>query len=297
MPAACTDAEKERAMDLRLTWLKLIWPLLAGAILLASSGRLRAEDISVPDGTSADGVSEEADHADAAATEGSIPYKSLLSILRDGGLLMIPLFICSFLMLVFFFERVISLRRGRVIPAPFVKRLFHQLREGKLDRDGALDLCQESPSTASEVFAAVIKKWGRPSVEIEQTLIDAQERAAHVLRRYLRLFNAMSTLTPLMGLLGTVFGMIRLFNVVSHADAMGRTELLAGGISEAMLCTAGGLLIAIPSMCFYMLFTSRVERLLMDIDGLGQDLVGQISAEALQDHRSGRASRRGTTAA
>src|SRR6185295_5693338 len=88
MPAACTDAEKERAMDLRLTWLKLIWPLLAGAILLASSGRLRAEDISVPDGTSADGVSEEADHADAAATEGSIPYKSLLSILRDGGLLM-----------------------------------------------------------------------------------------------------------------------------------------------------------------------------------------------------------------
>ena len=70
----------------------------------------------------------------------------------------------------------------------------------------------------------------------------------------MRLFNAIATISPLMGLLGTVFGMIRLFNAISKADAMGRTELLAAGISEALLTTASGLLIAIPALCFYLLF-------------------------------------------
>ena len=89
------------------------------------------------------------------------------------------------------------------------------------------------------------------------------------LRRYLRLFNAIATISPLLGLLGTVFGMIRLFNQISSSDAMGRTELLAGGISEALLTTAGGLSVAIPALCIYLLFVGRVDRLLIDIDALG----------------------------
>jgi len=284
-------------------WKPVRLSFVAGLVLMIGAATLRADDIAIPatsaaETAAADKSEAASSDADTTAKESQIPYKSLLTILREGGLLMIPLFVCSFITLVFVFERVISLRRGRVIPAPFVKRFFHQLREGKLDRDSALDMCQQSPSTVSDVFAAAVKKWGRPSVEMEQTLIDAQERAATVLRRYVRLFNAVATLTPLMGLLGTVFGMIRLFNVVATADAMGRTELLAGGISEAMLCTAGGLSVAIPSLCFYLFFSSRVERLLVDIDALGQDLVGLISAEALQDHaKASRATRRGTTAA
>jgi biopolymer transport protein ExbB len=99
------------------------------------------------------------------------------------------------------------------------------------------------------------------------------------------LFNAVATISPLMGLLGTVFGMIRLFNSISQADAMGRTELLAAGISEALLATAAGLLLAIPALCFYLIFVGRVERLLTDIDSLGQELVGLISAESLHDDR------------
>ena len=173
----------------------------------------------------------------------------------------------------FVLERAISLRRGRVIPRPFVKRFLHQVREGKLDRDGALALCQESASPIAEVFAAVVRKWGRPSVELEQTLIDAGDRTSGTLRRYMRLFNAMATISPLMGLLGTVFGMIRLFGDISTAGSMGRTELLAAGISEALLATAAGLLIAIPALCFYLLFVGRVERLLTEIDNLGQELV------------------------
>ncbi len=227
----------------------------------------------------------------AAATEGAVKpagammAKNLFDILQEGGVMMAPLFACSFITLVFVFERAISLRRGRVIPRPFVKRFMHQVREGKLDRDGALELCQESGSPISEVFASVVKKWGRPSVELEQTVIDTGDRVSGGLRRYIRLFNAVATISPLMGLLGTVFGMIRLFNAISTADAMGRTELLAAGISEALFTTAAGLLIAIPALVFYLLFVGRVERLLMDIDNLGQELVGLISAEALNEER------------
>jgi biopolymer transport protein ExbB len=214
-----------------------------------------------------------------------ISYKNLFDILKTGGLMMAPLFACSFITLVFVFERAISLRRGRVIPRPFVKRFLHQVSEGKLDRDSAVALCQESSSPIAEVFGAVSKKWGRPSVELEQTVIDAGERVSVGLRRYIRLFNTVATMSPLMGLTGTVFGMIRLFNAIATADAMGRTELLAGGISEALLTTAAGLLIAMPALCFYMFFVGRVERLLAEVDSLGQELVGLISAEALHDDR------------
>jgi biopolymer transport protein ExbB len=218
----------------------------------------------------------------------TVLYKNLFDILKDGGLMMAPLFACSFVTLVFVFERAISLRRGRVIPRPFVKRFLHQIREGKLDRDGALALCQESSSPIADVFAATVRKWGRPSVELEQTVIDAGERAGAVLRRYVRVFNAVATISPLMGLLGTVFGMIRLFDAIATADAMGRTELLAAGISEALFTTAAGLMIAIPALCFYLFFVGRVERLLSDIDILGQELVGLVSAEALHDDRQGK---------
>lgn len=215
----------------------------------------------------------------------SIPYKNLFDILREGGPMMAPLFACSFITLVFVMERTVSLRRGRVIPRPFVKRFLHQVREGKLDREGALELCQESGSPVSEVFAATVKKWGRPAVELEQTIIDAGDRVSNGLRRYIRLFNAVATISPLMGLLGTVFGMIRLFNAISTADAMGRTELLAAGISEALFTTAAGLVIAIPALCCYLWFVSRVEKLLMQIDTLAQELASLISAEALHDER------------
>src|SRR6478752_1337471 len=123
------------------------------------------------------------------ATGDLISYKNLFDILKDGGVMMAPLFACSFIMLVFVFERAISLRRGRVIPRPFVKRFLHQVREGKIDRDQALELCQESGSPIADVFAAAVKKWGRPSVEMEQTIIDAGDRVSNGLRRYVRLFN------------------------------------------------------------------------------------------------------------
>lgn len=211
-----------------------------------------------------------------------IPQRNLFQIIQAGGILMIPIIFCSFITLVFVFERAIALRRGRVIPRPFVKRFLHQLQDGQLDRDRALALCEENGSPAAGVFAAAIRKWGRPAVEVEQAALDAGERAANGLRKYVRVFNAVSTISPLLGLLGTVFGMIKAFNDISSSDAMGRPELLSRGISEALITTAAGLSIAIPALVCYLFFLSRVDQLIVELDALGQEVVSAISAEALQ---------------
>lgn len=227
--------------------------------------------------------SEAAVSVDDHAVVQEIPARNLFSILRAGGMLMIPILFCSVLMLVFVFERLIALRRGRVIPRPFVKRFLHQLQGGQLDRAAALKLCAENKSPVAAVFAGGVKKWGRPAVEVEQAVLDAGERAVHGLRRYVRVFNGIATISPLLGLLGTVFGMITAFNEIATSDAMGRPELLAGGISEALLTTAFGLCVAIPALASYLFFTSRVEQLVMELDTLGQEVVSAISAEGLQE--------------
>lgn len=237
-----------------------------------------------------------AEKAKPLASQSPIPTKNMLQVIRDGGSLMIPIVVCSFVLLVFVFERSISLRRGRVIPGPFVKRFIGQLREGQLDRETALNLCEENRSPVAEVFLGAVKKWGKTSVEVEQAIIDAGERATNGLRRYLRLFNGISTISPLLGLLGTVLGMIRAFNAIASADAMGRPELLAAGISQALLTTAAGLTVAIPALIAYLYFVGRVDRLIIDIDDLGQQVVGLISSDGWEKE-PGTAAKRRTKAA
>ncbi|EAQ77755.1 probable biopolymer transport ExbB-related protein [Blastopirellula marina DSM 3645] len=223
----------------------------------------------------------------AAAAESPIPTKNMLQAVRDGGLLMYPIVLCSFLLLVFVFERAISLRTGRVIPRPFVKRFIEQVREGQIDQDQALALCEENRSPVAEVFSAAVKKWGRSSVEVEQAIIDSGERVTNVLRRYLRLFNGISTISPLLGLLGTVLGMIKAFNAIATADAMGRPELLAAGISQALLTTAAGLTVALPALIAYLFFVGRVDKLVMEIDSLGQEVVNAIASDGWKERKSG----------
>lgn len=222
--------------------------------------------------------------------EDPIPTKSLWDMLWAGGPLLVPIFVCSFALLLVVFERTVSLRRGRVMPRPFVKRLLLQLRENQIDRDEALQRCEENSSHVSRVFAAALRKWGRPAVEVEQAILDEGERVSNTMRRYLRVINGVATVSPLMGLLGTVWGMMAAFNAIATIDAMGRPELLAGGISQALLTTAAGLFVAIPALILYLFFVGRVDKLVMDIDARGQELVNLISAEALQDRKHGKSS-------
>ncbi len=220
-----------------------------------------------------------------ASGDSAIPTGNLLATIRDGGILMVPLLGCSFLLAVFGFERLVSLRWSRVVPRLFVERFIEQLQSGQLARGEALDACEENGSPAAKVFAAAVRRWGKPSVEIEQAAIDACEREINHLRRYRRVFNGIATIGPLLGLLGTVFGLIRSFNDVAGSGAMGRPDLLARGFGEALITTAMGLLVAIPAMVLHWVFTSRVDRLAMRLDETCQQVIDEISLEATADVR------------
>jgi biopolymer transport protein ExbB len=212
-----------------------------------------------------------------------IPTRNLWHIMIQGGPLMIPIAFCSVIMVALTLERMVSLRRGRVIPKPFVRRFLEQMEDGALDRETALQLCEENGSPVAEVFAGAVRKWGRPSVEVEQAIIDAGERVTNHLRKYLRVFNGITTVAPLLGLLGTISGMIQAFNALALSDPTGRTrpQLLAEGISNALLTTAAGLCVAIPALILYLYFLGRVDRLVMEIDSLGEQLTPLISAEEM----------------
>jgi biopolymer transport protein ExbB len=223
--------------------------------------------------------------------------KNLLQTFNDGGPLMYPIAVCSFLLVIFVCERFISLRRGQVIPRPFVARIFEQIREGQLDREDALELCEKNGSPVARVLAGGIKKWGRTAVEVEQAVLDAGERVCNGLRKYLRLFNGISQVAPLLGLLGTVMGMISSFNAISSSQETGQRELMAAGIAEALITTAAGMLIAIPALLAYLHFLSRVDQLVSEIDSHGQKLVEMISADGLDRLAAARAPARKAKAA
>jgi biopolymer transport protein ExbB len=224
----------------------------------------------------------------AEARSDMVPTSSLFEMLVAGGPLMLPIAAASFLMLLITFERLISLRRKRVVPGLFVERFMLQIREGALDRNEALEKCDDEPSYIAQVFAAGIRKWGKPAVEVEQAVLDEGERVSNALRKYLRVMNGISTVSPLLGLAGTVWGMMHAFNTIATNSAMGRAEMLAGGISVALVTTASGLMVAIPAMILYLYFVGRVDGLVMEIDSCGQELVNLISAEALEERKTGR---------
>jgi biopolymer transport protein ExbB len=189
--------------------------------------------------------------------------------------------LASVIALWFGIERVVVLRRGRVIPRPFVDRFLQQLQQGKLDPETALRLCEESGSPVAHVFAHGVRKWGKPSVEVEQAIIDGGERQVSQLRNHLRVLNGVASIAPLIGLFGTVVGMILSFNDIASSNAMGKANELAGGIAVALLTTAVGLAIAIPSLVLYMYLAGRVDSLVMEMDELAQNVVHMISAEGL----------------
>ena len=124
--------------------------------------------------------------------------------------------------------------------------------------------------------------------------MDAGERLGNRLRKYLKLFNGISTITPLLGLLGTVIGMIQSFNAIVVTGAMGKPELLAAGISQALVTTGAGLTVAIPALVAYIYFSSRVDKLLMEIDEHGQQLVQAVCAERVGRLKRTRASSEAT---
>ena len=180
-------------------------------------------------------------------------------------------------------DRLVVLRRGRVIPKPFVQRFLKLLDEGELDPAEALQICEENDSPVAHVFAHGIRKWGKPSVEVEQAIIDGGERQVSALRAHLRILNGVATISPLLGLLGTVWGMLLAFQDISSPEKAGKMEQLSSDIALALVTTAAGLVIAIPALSVYMYLSGRIDSLVMAMDDLSQRVVNCVSAEALAE--------------
>lgn len=207
-----------------------------------------------------------------------------IEIAEALGLPLLLAFVGTSVIAVWFtIERLVVLRRGRVIPRPFVERFLQNLEQGNLEPEQALSLCEENGSSIALIFAHGIRKWGKSSVEVEQAIIDGGERQVSHLRSHLRVLNAVAQIAPLLGLLGTVIGMIQCFNEVAVSQAMGKADQLAGGIGIALLATVAGLVVAIPSLTMYMYLAGRVDALVMDMDLLAQNIVHLVSAEAIAD--------------
>lgn len=211
---------------------------------------------------------------------------NILEIVRSLNYWIIPFGIATLISLWFTTERLVVLRRGRVIPKPFVSRFLKLLEDGELDREEALQVCEENRSPVAMVFAHGVRKWSKPSVEVEQAIIDGGERQVAALRKHLRVINGVATITPLVGLLGTVWGMLLSFQKIADAGAMGKTEDLASGIALALVTTAAGLVIAIPSLISYMYLSGLVDSLVMRMDELAQKVVHLISAEGLAEREA-----------
>ena len=191
-----------------------------------------------------------------------------------------PFLVASLIALWFGVERLVVLRPGRVIPPAFVSRFLGLVEAGRVSAEEARTLCEENGSPVAEVFRHAVKKAGRPSMEVEQAVIDGGARQVSHLRKHLRVLNAVATVSPLMGLLGTVIGMIFAFAKISDGEgAMGDADQLAAGIVTALLTTALGLTVAIPSLVLYFYLSGRVESLVMRMDELAERLVEAVARE------------------
>lgn len=211
----------------------------------------------------------------------SVEVQSVWDFILKGGPMMIPLAICSLVALAVIVERVMSLRRNQVIPPGFMEGLEAEMKNGTEGHARAIDFCRQNGSAIANILAAGIRKLAKPLEVVEKHIQDAGEREMVRLRKYLRLLSVVAAIAPLMGLLGTIFGMIRAFQTVAIApEAMGKTGLMAKGIYEAMITTAAGLILAIPVLVCYHWISAKIDRLVFDMDQLTVEFIEEHAPEA-----------------
>ncbi len=203
---------------------------------------------------------------------------NLLTLLLRGGYLMIPIALMSFLVVTFGVERGLALRRHKVLPPELVSSLGTLAsQKGGLDPRKAYKLCQQHSSAAAAVIKSMLLKVGRPHTELEQAVADASGREASRLYANVRWLALSAAVTPLLGLLGTVWGMIRAFFVTAHLPTeVSKAEYLADGIYVALVTTFAGLAVAIPAAILAHLFEGRIQRLMLELDETLLGLMPQL---------------------
>jgi biopolymer transport protein ExbB len=187
----------------------------------------------------------------------------MIELVIKGGPVMAPLLLCSVISLGIIVERCLSLRRNRILKYEVLQRIEELLRERKIPE--ATTLCKRYPSSMTRILLAAILNHDKSRQDIKEIIEDAGRHEMPVLERYLTILGTIASISVLLGLLGTVTGMIKTFNAIA-ALGYGHPEALADGIAEALVATAAGLIIAIPTLVLYNFFMSRVDSLVIEME-------------------------------
>ena len=198
--------------------------------------------------------------------------ESMFSLIKKGGPVMYPLGIASILALALGIERFISLKKDRVLPDEFLSG-FGEAWDSDPSGEAAEKFCDDSGGAAGEVFKAGIQWRGHGHEAISKAIEDAGGREADKIKRSVRPLSVIATICPLLGLLGTVYGMIDAFQKTASSGGAAKTADLANGIYQALVSTAAGLTIAIPVLLLFQWLSTRADRAIDHIDEAGTDFI------------------------
>lgn len=201
----------------------------------------------------------------------------MLDIIQSGGWLMVPILLCSVIAVAISVERLWSLQRARITPKDLLAEVWGSLKNREPDPQKIRELRASSP--LGQVFAAGLSNARRGRDIMKEAMEEAAGQASHELERYLTALGIIASITPLLGLLGTVVGMIQVFSALLLEGA-GNANVLAGGISQALITTAAGLSVAIPAMIFHRFFLRRVDELVVNMEQEASKLVDIMHGDA-----------------
>ena len=200
----------------------------------------------------------------------------MLEFVKAGGWLMLPLILCSVVAAAIIIERLWTLQRKRVLPDDLTARVWSWASNRQLDDSHIRALAESSP--LGQVLAAGLSNRDRSREIMKESIEDTGRHVVHELGRYLNSLGTIAAITPLLGLLGTVIGMVKVFTAIT-AHGVGDPGVLAGGISEALITTAAGLSVAIPALIGYRSLRGRVDGLVVNMEKEAMRLVEAIHRE------------------
>ncbi len=199
----------------------------------------------------------------------------MIELIEKGGYLMYPLFLCSIAAIAIGIEKLINLRRKRVIRAETASIIENLIEENSFDKAEAI--CRKNPWPYSRIVLAALESRELPLEDVKGAVADAGRREVPVLERYLGALGTIASISPLLGLLGTVFGMIKVFTVISSIG-VGQAQALSEGISEALLTTAVGLCVAIPSLILHNYFRDKAEAIILEMESRAMVVIRSIKS-------------------
>ncbi len=227
------------------------------------------------------------------ADSSSVGHWRLLSLFEKGGAMMYPILFGSILMLGIAIERGYSLRRKNIINSDFLRDVRSQWDWENIQK--TLRLCNSYDNSLSRILKMGLLRFGGKLDEIERAIEAGGQHEASLMNSNLRVLGAIANITPMMGLLGTVIGMIKAFNVISLSGT-GNPGLVASGISEALITTAAGMLVGIPALVLYHYFRGKIDRYVFEMEEVAIQLMEELSYDEVVKEKSLGKSRKVTSA-